>query len=59
MVYLTTLSAAQTVNEGATNDTMIKELERIWKEAVMAEFKVHYYAGIFLEGLRKTAKNLN
>jgi hypothetical protein len=29
------------------------ELEKMWKEAVMA------YSGIYLEGLRKTMKNLS
>jgi hypothetical protein len=33
---------------------MNDELERIWKEVVMA-----YYPGIRLEGLRKTTKNLS
>jgi hypothetical protein len=32
------------------------ELERIWKEVVVA--KLSYYTGIFLEGRRKTPKTL-
>jgi hypothetical protein len=33
---------------------MNNELERMWKEAVVAQ----YYPGICLEGMRKTMKNL-
>jgi hypothetical protein len=51
-VCLTTISVTQTT---ASN----KELERMWKEAVVAQFKVrYYYPGICLEGLRKNTKSL-
>jgi hypothetical protein len=33
---------------------MIDELERIWKDVVMAQLR--HYSGICLEGLRKTTK---
>jgi hypothetical protein len=36
---------------------MRDKLERIWKEAVMVSSR--HYPGIYLEGLRKTTKNLN
>jgi hypothetical protein len=36
---------------------MNDELERMWKEAVVA-WVLRYYAGICLQGLRKPAKNL-
>jgi hypothetical protein len=41
----------------ASNDRMINELGKKWKEVVMAYLK--YYAGVFLEGLRKTMIHLN
>jgi hypothetical protein len=34
---------------------MINELERIWKEGVLAESG--YYADILLEGLKKNTRN--
>jgi hypothetical protein len=34
---------------------MNDEMERIWKEAIVAQSK--YYPRIFLEGLKKTTKN--
>jgi hypothetical protein len=34
------------------------ELERIWKEKVVAEF-LRYYPGIRLEGLRNATENLS
>lgn len=37
---------------------MYDELKRMWTEAGVAKFKVQYYCGIFLTGLRKTIKNL-
>jgi hypothetical protein len=36
---------------------MTDELERTWKEAVMAQLR--YYYGICLDGLRETMKNLS
>jgi hypothetical protein len=38
----------------ASNSRMIDELERIWKEAVMAYSK--HWPGVFLEEQRKTMK---
>jgi hypothetical protein len=35
------------------------ELERMWKETVVAKFKEGYYPSICLEGLTKPAKNLS
>jgi hypothetical protein len=37
---------------------MKDELERIWKEKVVAEF-LRYYPGIRLEGLRNATENLS
>jgi hypothetical protein len=37
---------------------MVNELGNVWKEAVLAYFKVPYYPGICLEGMRKAAKDL-
>jgi hypothetical protein len=39
-----------------TQHQMIDELERLWKEIVMAYLR--HYPGICLEGLRKKTKNL-
>jgi hypothetical protein len=39
------------------DDTMNDELERIWKETVVAQSS--YNASICLEGLKKTARNLS
>jgi hypothetical protein len=38
---------------------MNDELERMWKEAVLAQFKVRNYPGICLEELRKPRYNIN
>jgi hypothetical protein len=44
------------LNYIASDDTMIDELERTWKEAVVAYSR--YCSGIFLEGLRNCTQNL-
>jgi hypothetical protein len=54
MISLTTSSVAQTV---ASNDRMIYELERPWKEATVALFKV--LTQHLPEGLKKTTGNVS
>jgi hypothetical protein len=53
-VHLTTLSVAPTIYRRMTGWLTNNELERIWKEATVVQFK--YYPGAFPEGQIKTSK---
>jgi hypothetical protein len=51
------MPVAQTVEHQIRRSLINDELEIIWKEAVIACFKV--LSSIWQEGLKRTAKNLN
>jgi hypothetical protein len=56
-VYLTTTSAAYTIQRGMLQLLMNNQLERMWKELVVAYFKV--LSRISMQELKKTSKNVN